>query len=435
MPTYYELLTTDLSTLTTAAEQWEHMATKRFHDLEGVYRRDVHGISMGSTWTGLSAQAASKRFDITLTEFQKAQTEAKAVASLLREAHSGFTSLRRQLEHAREDAIKAGMKVSDQGEVSFDISKLTEADHMAMVHDPDYRNGIHEAVASWQLVINQCLKDGDKADEDVQIALQNVVMDGDISDGTVTGFNGQAHGHIDQNQGKDADTKTDGWPKMGFTVSGAKYGKEGSLKAYIDMFHDTGKATVTDGDMKLAWVGDVYGGGRATANYGFTEQGIAGKAEVSLGVRGLTEGRAEYGPWIGGYVRGDGFVGGEMGATGKVTKKEVLVKAKAFAGGKIGGATGFEVAGIGIGGTAEGWAGPGFEAWGGWKKDDNGVYRLDADAGASPIVGGSLGLEITVDPHKLSECAGDLADAVGDGTKVIGHGATSLRDTITGWFD
>jgi hypothetical protein len=437
MPTYLELMTTNLSTLTTAADQWEHMATKKFHDLEGTYRRDVHGISMGSTWTGLSAQAASKRFDVTLKEFQKAQTEAKAVASLLRDAHKGFTRLRKQVEQVRDDATKAGMKVSDQGVVSFDTSKLTDAERTGMVHDPDYQSSIHKAVSSWQLLIDQCVKDAGEADKDVQTALQSAVVDGDLLDGTFGGFNGNAHSDIDQYLGKDKDahTKTDGWPRMGFTVTGPKYGKEGSLKAYIDFFHETGKASVTHGDMRLAWIGDVYGGGRATANYGFNDKGVVGKAEVSVGVRALTEGRVEYGPWVGGYARGEGFVGGEAGVNAKATKEEFTVGAKAFAGGKITGAAGFEVAGISIGGTAEGWAGPGAEAWWGYKKDDDGEFHLGGKGGASPLLGGALGVEITVDPHKFSESAGDLADAVGDGVEAVGDGADSLKDTVTDWFD
>lgn len=67
---------------------------------------------MGQSWTGLSAEAASKRFDITLKEFRRAQIEAKAIAALLRDAHTQFTSLRGKLESTRKDAVEGGMKVS-----------------------------------------------------------------------------------------------------------------------------------------------------------------------------------------------------------------------------------------------------------------------------------------------------------------------------------
>ncbi|MER5294436.1 hypothetical protein ABT382_20530 [Streptomyces pharetrae] len=71
MPTYHEIMTTDLSALTAAAKSWDGMAGE-FAKQEKAYERDVHGISMGTTWTGLSAEAADARFDITLKQIQYA---------------------------------------------------------------------------------------------------------------------------------------------------------------------------------------------------------------------------------------------------------------------------------------------------------------------------------------------------------------------------
>lgn len=445
MPTYREIMTTDLSTLTTAAERWASMA-KEFHKQEVAYKRDVYGISMGQTWTGLSAEVASKRFDITLKEFQKAQVEAKAIASLLRDAHTQFASLRGKLESARKDAIEAGMKASDQGLVSFDTEKLTQAERTAWVHDPDYQDSVRKSVSSWQQLIDQRVKDVGDADKDVQTALQAVVVDGDINDGTFTGFNGQAQGDIDKYTGqKPVGTKTDGWdsegklkltgPGVGFSVTtDPKYGKEGSVKAYGDLFHATAEGTLTRGDWKLAGIADGYGGARATANYGFNNKGVVGKAEASAGLRALTEERAEYGPYAGVYGRADGFAGAEAGVNAKATKDELTVGAKAFAGAKGGVTGGGEVAGIGFGATTEGWAGPGAEAWWGYKRDDDGEFHLGGKAGASPIVGGAAGFEITVDPDKLSKTVGDAADAVGDAVDSVGDGIGSVKDSVTNWF-
>ncbi|MFB8131782.1 hypothetical protein [Streptomyces mirabilis] len=438
-------MTTDLSSLTTAAERWDAMA-KEFHKQEVAYQRDVHGISGGVTWTGLSADAASKRFDITLKEFQKAQVEAKAIASLFRDAHTQFTSLRGKLESSGKDAVEAGMKVSDQGLVSFDTEKLSQAERTAWVHDPDYQDSVRKSVSSWQQLIDQRVKDVGDADKDVQTALQAVVVDGDINDGTLTGFNGQAQGDIDKYTGqKSVGTKTDGWdsegklkltgPGAGFSVTtDPKYGKEGSVKAYADLFHTTAEGTLTRGDWKLAGIADGYGGVRATANYGFNNKGVVGKAEASAGLRALTEGRAEYGPYAGVYGRADGFAGAEAGVNAKATKDELTVGAKAFAGAKGGVAGGGEVAGIGFGATAEGWAGPGAEAWWGYKRDDDGKFHLGGKAGVSPILGGAAGFEITVDPDKLSKTVGDAADAVGDAVDSVGDGIGSVKDSVTNWF-
>ncbi|MFE0382704.1 hypothetical protein ACFW1F_01255 [Streptomyces bungoensis] len=205
MPTYHEILTTDLSTLTTAAERWDGMA-KELHKQETAYRRDVHGITLRPTWVGESQQAANARFGIRLTEFQNAQTEAKAIASLLRDAHTQFVDLRKKLESARDDAIAQGMKVSDQGVVSYDTGRLSQGDRQALAHDPDYQESVRKAVASWQASIDQCVKDLDDADKGVEVAFTAVVKGPDTGLGKVPDFNGKAQGDIEKyeaDEGKD----------------------------------------------------------------------------------------------------------------------------------------------------------------------------------------------------------------------------------------
>jgi hypothetical protein len=199
MPTYHEIMTTDLSALTTAAKTWDGMAGE-FAKQEKAYKRDVHGISMGPTWSGLSADAANARFDITLKQFQYAQTEAKAVAGLLRDAHTQFVELRGRLKTARKEAIDAGMKISDQGVVSLDIERMSEAERRAVHHDPGYR----EAVQSWQDRINKAVQDVTDADAGVQIALQAVVVDSSLIAGG-KGFNGEAKDDVEKYEGQAAE--------------------------------------------------------------------------------------------------------------------------------------------------------------------------------------------------------------------------------------
>ncbi|WP_432154076.1 hypothetical protein [Streptomyces tricolor] len=204
MPTYHEILTTDLSTLTAAADHWDDVA-EDLHKQETAYRRDVHGISMGPSWQGLYTTVADEHFAVTLKEFQKAQTEAKAIASLFRDAHTQFVDLRKKLESARQDAVAAKMKVSDQGVVSYDTGKLTDGDRQALAHDPDYQESVRKAVASWQARIDQCVKDVEDADKGVEIAFQAVVTDSDIGDGTIGGFNGRAQGDIEKYEAHEAE--------------------------------------------------------------------------------------------------------------------------------------------------------------------------------------------------------------------------------------
>ncbi|MZD08272.1 hypothetical protein GTW43_24790 [Streptomyces sp. SID5785] len=194
MPSYHEVLTTDLSKLTTAAEKWDAMATSLHDHVEPAYRDDVHKISLGGPiWNGLSANAANARFDVTLKEIQAAQKEAKAVASLLRDAHTQFVDLRKKVEQARDDAVKAGMKVSDQGVCHFDFSKVSQDEAFSIHHDPD----LPATERSWTAHIATAVEAVGDADEGVRIALKAVVQDSDPLKGMPGGFNAGAKGDVE----------------------------------------------------------------------------------------------------------------------------------------------------------------------------------------------------------------------------------------------
>ncbi|MFD5077003.1 hypothetical protein [Streptomyces sp. NPDC058371] len=192
-------MSTHLSALTIAADRWDGMAGE-FEKREEQYRRDVHGISVGQSWQGLSAHAANARFDITLKEFKAAQTEAKAVASLLRDAHAQFVELRGKVRAVRHDAIEAGIRVSDRGVVSYDDRHDTSAGHAAG-HAPK----VCEAAAPWQERLDQAVRAVGDADQGVEIALKAVVLDSDVSDGTFNGFNSRATGDIERYEAEAAD--------------------------------------------------------------------------------------------------------------------------------------------------------------------------------------------------------------------------------------
>ncbi|GGW76433.1 hypothetical protein GCM10010503_62780 [Streptomyces lucensis JCM 4490] len=182
MPTYHEIMSTDLGALTSAAERWEGMAAE-FGKQEKAYRRDVHGISTGATWSGMSAEAAHGRFGVTLTEFQYAQTEAKAIAALLRDAHTQFTGLKGRLTTARKEAVAAGMRVSDRGLVSADPAHAKERDEAT--------------VRSWQDRIDAAVRAVTDADTGVETALKAAVVDsGPLVGGR--GFNGRAMGDVEK---------------------------------------------------------------------------------------------------------------------------------------------------------------------------------------------------------------------------------------------
>ncbi|OKI37373.1 hypothetical protein A6A28_32810 [Streptomyces sp. CB03578] len=139
MLTYHEVMSTDLGLLTTAAGKWDEMAGE-LKKVETGYGDSVQKITTGPDWSGVSVGVAHSNFAATRYEYSAAQIQAKAVASLLRDAHTQFADLKKRVESARDDAIKAGMTVSEQGTVAFDYAKLTPAERSAYHHDrrPDH---------------------------------------------------------------------------------------------------------------------------------------------------------------------------------------------------------------------------------------------------------------------------------------------------------
>ncbi|MFE7366764.1 hypothetical protein [Streptomyces anulatus] len=208
MPTYHEIMTTDLSALTTAADKWTSMAGE-FGKREKEYEKEVHGITLQPTWIGQSSEAANARFRITLNEYKAAQAEAKAIASLLRDAHTQFTEFKGKLQAVRADALKADMKVSDSGLVAFDTTTLSDGARNAYHHDPDYQKSVRDAVASWQRAIDRLVADVSDADTGVEIALKAVVKDSDVTDGTMNGFNAKPVGDIEEYEARNTEEIAD----------------------------------------------------------------------------------------------------------------------------------------------------------------------------------------------------------------------------------
>jgi hypothetical protein len=200
-------MTTDLSTLTATADRWDGMAGE-FAKRESQYRRDVHGVTLAPSWQGASADAAHTRFSVTLKEFRAAQTEARAVASLLRDAHAQFVELRGRVRAVRHDAVAAGLRVSESGVVSAvpdqDSAGKNGADKGGVDKD---RPGdtVCVSASSWQQRLDRAVRDVGDADHGVGIALRAVAVDSDPGDGTLNGFNAHAKGDVEQYEAVAAD--------------------------------------------------------------------------------------------------------------------------------------------------------------------------------------------------------------------------------------
>ncbi|MFE2481426.1 hypothetical protein ACFXDA_36435, partial [Streptomyces sp. NPDC059389] len=168
MLTYHEVMSTDLGLLTTTAGKWDAMAGE-LKKVEPRYGDSVQKITMGPDWSGVSVGVAHSSFAATRYEYSAAQIQAKAVASLLRDAHTQFADLKKRVESARDDAIKAAMTVSEQGTVAFDYAELTPAERRAYHNDPDGQTTIRDAVNKWQQHINDQVKAVSEADRGVKI--------------------------------------------------------------------------------------------------------------------------------------------------------------------------------------------------------------------------------------------------------------------------
>ncbi len=435
---YQDVMTADLSPLLNASELWQTMG-KRFGELKEDYEKNVQHALANGKWQGQAFNAHQRRSAATASQYAAAKTEALAVASLLKQAHTELTRLQKAAKDLVADAEAKDYKVDGSGKATYvGFSKLSAQEQNALQHDPDYPKlaaQAQQAAQEWTAAIAKAVRAVDEADQGVQRALSSAVA-------FSGGFNAHAEGDLARASAPEVSTtKTDGWkvkatgPGIGFDATGSpSYGKQGRIKAYGDAGHVTAERSLTDGPADVSVIADAYAGVRSTANYGFSNKGGGAAFEVSAGGRAMVEEREDNGhiPY---YTRVEGFAGGEAGLTAKATKEEVTAGAKWFAGAKAGGAVGVEVGGIGIGATAEGWAGPGAEAWWGLKRNETtGVWKLDADAGASPVFGGAVGVEITFDPKKVKKAANDVADAVGDAVDAVGDAAGAAKKTVSSWF-
>ncbi|MFD8209940.1 hypothetical protein ACFV2S_26505 [Streptomyces sp. NPDC059695] len=257
MLTYSEIMTTDLGGLATAADRWNEMAGE-LNKVEQRYGDSVQSLTTARTWLGESATAAHTNFAATRYEYQAAQTQAKATATLLRNAHEQFTELRKQLENARADAVKAGMKVSEEGRVAYDYERLTPGERSALHHDPDGARSVREAETAWAEHLDGCVKAFDLADQDLKKDLEAVVRDGyrGGNDETFgTGFNGDA-GRVSAADDKARDDRTNlAWLKMR---------DDETLDDYVQRLQRDGIAKLT-GNEKLADLVDKFTKGAITA--------------------------------------------------------------------------------------------------------------------------------------------------------------------------
>lgn len=194
--TYKKVMSTDYSKLTATAKAWDDMAAE-FKKAESNYAATLRGLS---GWQGEGFGIWRVNYAATQYEYAAAQTQAKAIAKLLGDAHQQFTELKKRLESTVQDAIKDNMAVDDEGNVRFDTSKLEQGSRTAYAHDPSYQESARKAAASWAKRITDLVRAVDDADAGVKLSLERAVRDeqGGKNDETYgTGFNGKAQGDVE----------------------------------------------------------------------------------------------------------------------------------------------------------------------------------------------------------------------------------------------
>ncbi|MFI0813997.1 hypothetical protein ACH4TX_28290 [Streptomyces sp. NPDC021098] len=199
MLTYHDVTTTKFSLLGKAATKWDE-AAKKFESAQKTYDAKVKSLSADGSWNGQSAIAAQPVSVVTSGQYTAAAKEARAIASILRDAQDQFVDLRAKLKSAVADAVKAGMKVSEDGIARYDYDKASEADANAARHDPD----MHTVEQKWTKHISKVVEAFDDTDRYVKLALKQAVEDPDALDGVNNGFNNKALGDIEAVEGKKA---------------------------------------------------------------------------------------------------------------------------------------------------------------------------------------------------------------------------------------
>ncbi|UKY51092.1 putative T7SS-secreted protein [Streptomyces inhibens] len=183
-------------------------------------------------------------------------------------------------------------------------------------------------------------------------------------------------------------------------------------------FGDDGKVS---GKAELKLLG-AEGSVGASVKDGRLQAGASGSAYLA---KASAEGGVEYGPAA---VKGDAsaFVGAEATATTSVGKDGVHAGAEAFAGAKATASAHADVGGIGAGATAEGWAGAGAAAHADAGMKD-GKFVIGADVGVGLGLGGKVGFQMEIDPHKVVDTVSDIGDKVGEGLDAVGDGLDAIN--------
>jgi hypothetical protein len=233
----------------------------------------------------------------------------------------------------------------------------------------------------------------------------------------------------DQDPKKDAAGEEEGGPNLSLDL--------GKIEGELNAFELKGASEAALGDLTLSSEGSLKAGVNGELSATLDKNGLEATAKGGAAVTAAGELKATLGP-AEAKLAGTASLGAEAEASLAVGKNGVHAGASAFAGSRAEVEASADVAGIGAGVKAEGWVGVGAEANVDFGFKD-GKFTIGGEAGIGLGVGGKIGGEITIDPAKVVETAGDVADAIGDGATTvandIGEGVQQAGDWAADLFD
>lgn len=428
MPTYQQLYHLNLSNLKAAADRWEETVGK-LKGLHTAFGDEVAKPFGQAGWRQPVLTAAKADNDVRAVqqEFEDAQKEAAGIAGVLTTLYADLKKAQDELHRLAEtEAKRQGLHVSADGTVTprTDLSQDAGARH-----DPDGQDLIHEQQQACDAFVRRLeavLQRAADADETACWALRRDLGPSrtDFNPNVVTSLTDAGAARAAEQKKRDSKTGASGWVTegeadvsglaAGVSASGPDTG-DGSLgetEAHADLGRASAEGSLTNGSFQLAGEAEAYAGAKASAGGSATNEGLQGQGSAFAGGEASAKGSAYLGPF-GLYGRAEGLGGVEASSTATANRDGVVLGGDAFAGAKGSASGGADLGGIGAGVTAEGWAGVGAEGEATVGKGEDGKWKVTTRTGVAFGLGGAVGFEFTVDPRKVGDTIGDIADGIG----------------------
>jgi hypothetical protein len=428
MPTYQQLYHLNLGNLRAAADRWEE-TVRKLKGLHTAFGDEVTRPFKQAGWRQPVLTAAKADNDVRAAhqEFEDAHKEATGVAGVLTSLHTELKKAKDDLHRLADvEAKKQDLHVSATGTVT---PRNNLSQDVGARHDPDGQDLIREqqqACDAFARRIEAVLQRAADADETACWALRRDLGSSrsDFNPKVVTSLDNASATRAAELKKKSAKSEADGWVTegktevsglgVGVSASGPKTG-DGSLgeaEAHADLGRASAEGTLANGPFQLAGEAEAYAGAKASVGGTATNEGLQSQSSAFAGGEAAAKGSAYLGP-VGLYGRADGMGGVKASSTATVNREGLVLGGDAFAGAKGSASGGADIGGIGAGATAEGWAGIGAEGEATVGKAEDGKWKITTHTGLAFGLGGAVGFEFTVDPGKVADTVGDIADGLG----------------------